>query len=328
MFLLIGTILGERLLYLPSAMTCLAAGYLAIAAKRQWLRVALAVILGAWGLALTCLHARYLPQWRDDATIFDYAFRRFPQSVRLQRYEVMACYNARRLDEALAHVETVRRLMPDYHDFDDLRALLMGMLDRPGASEALETAYARYPDRMGDALTRYSIAHGNWKRAEAVLREQTRKTPKMINAWQALAAMLESQGRLDDAEAAYAACRDHNPDDAVAWAAMADFLARTGRKLDVALKAAQRALELNPSSPAALDALGWTLYRQGKHRDAIASLEKAVAIYGQDPAARNALAHLAEAYSKAGRQNDARRASSLASALLDAANAKNANAPK
>ena len=81
-FIVIGTILGDRLLYFPSVFVCLALGFAAAwcAASGRPRLAALAV--GAVALAFTVRTAIYLPKWKSDDTLFEYAARAAPASVR------------------------------------------------------------------------------------------------------------------------------------------------------------------------------------------------------------------------------------------------------
>ena len=81
-FVLIGTILGDRLLYLPSVFACLLFGIAATAAARRFGRE---VMIGGTAVVLAALSARamiYTSVWRNDAALFEHAARVAPRSVR------------------------------------------------------------------------------------------------------------------------------------------------------------------------------------------------------------------------------------------------------
>jgi protein O-mannosyl-transferase len=81
-FVIIGTILGDRLLYLPSVFACLLFGTAAAAAVPYVGRNAIAAGAGMVVLALALRAASYTSVWRDDASLFEYAAQVAPQSVR------------------------------------------------------------------------------------------------------------------------------------------------------------------------------------------------------------------------------------------------------
>ncbi len=81
-FVIIGTILGDRLLYLPSAFACivLAIGIAAIAGSAgRGAAIGLAVTVT---LAFAARSISYAAVWRDDTSLFTYAARVCPRSVR------------------------------------------------------------------------------------------------------------------------------------------------------------------------------------------------------------------------------------------------------
>ena len=91
----------------------------------------------------------------------------------------------------------------------------------------------------------------------------------------------------DKAEAALRKLLDEDPDDVLVLNNLGYNLADQGRKLDEAEKLIRRAIELDQfqrwklGTPEAesgvyLDSLGWVQLRQGKHKEALATLEKTV----------------------------------------------------
>jgi tetratricopeptide (TPR) repeat protein len=87
-----------------------------------------------------------------------------------------------------------------------------------------------------------------------------------------------------------------DPNDAQASNNLAYLLAEHRNDNDTALKFAQKAVELNPTTPEFCDTLGWILYRKGVYGTAVKYLEQA------DSKSENAIwkYHLAMAYAKAG----------------------------
>ena len=106
----IGTILGDRLLYFPSVFACLALG---IAIARLPRRAAQAV--AAVVVALLAVRAAvYLPSWRDDERLFAYAARVAPDSVRsIGSYGALLA-QAGKLDAARPLLDRAVALAPDF----------------------------------------------------------------------------------------------------------------------------------------------------------------------------------------------------------------------
>jgi hypothetical protein len=112
-FVVIGTILGDRLLYLPSAFACLlfGAGVSALAARVPRLSPAVAAII------VTLLAVRagfYESRWRSDADLFEYAARVAPGSVRcLGSWGAILAENGR-LEEAMPYLNRAVTVAPDF----------------------------------------------------------------------------------------------------------------------------------------------------------------------------------------------------------------------
>jgi tetratricopeptide (TPR) repeat protein len=81
-FVLIGTILGDRLLYLPSAFACVLLGAATVTAARRYGGGLAAAGTGAVLVALSARAAAYTGAWRNEASLFSYAARVAPRSVR------------------------------------------------------------------------------------------------------------------------------------------------------------------------------------------------------------------------------------------------------
>ena len=75
------------------------------------------------------------------------------------------------------------------------------------------------------------------------------------------------------------------------------MLAERGIRLDEALEAIQKALELDPENGAYIDSLGWVYFQKGMLDDAIRELERAVQLLDSDPIIHE---HLGDAYTKKG----------------------------
>src|SRR5690606_29378099 len=75
-----------------------------------------------------------------------------------------------------------------------------------------------------------------------------------------------------------------------------------GRKLDQAGEYIQMAMKLRPNNAYIMDSWGWHLFVRGKYREAIKTLEKAVALRGGEA---TILGHLGDAYAHANLQEKA-----------------------
>ena len=94
-----------------------------------------------------------------------------------------------------------------------------------------------------------------------------------------------------------------NPSNAPALNYLGYTYAESGAQLDEAEKLIKRALVIEPDDGFYVDSLGWVYYQQGNYSRAVAELERAVNLTGNDPTITE---HLGDAYRKLGKVREAR----------------------
>jgi tetratricopeptide (TPR) repeat protein len=150
---------------------------------------------------------------------------------------------------------------------------------------------------------------GKYSEAIAEYRKAIEKEPRTLNLHYRLARALLMESHepaaLEAARNEFEAELALNPNDAVAHYQIAQIL-EAQQKSKEALPSLERAVELDPSFPEALIALGRARLAANRHDDAIALLEKAVDLAPQSESAHYALML---AYRNAGRREDAQRQS-------------------
>ena len=183
-FLTIGTIMGERLLYLPSVGFCILLGGLLSTDEtgpRRPGRWKLG-LLALWTAALIFQHFRYLPMWRDSQTLLTYMSARVPGSVRAKCYRAMMLQRTGKPREALeAALETLRQA-PEYAEAMATAGMSYAALGEDDkAIEMLErqrliNASDHQANRLlAELLTR----KGRLRQAETVLREGAEADPQI-----------------------------------------------------------------------------------------------------------------------------------------------------
>jgi len=113
-FVLIGTVLGDRLLYLPSVFVCMLLGVAVTVGARRIGRRAVAVGAGVLLLLLAARAATYASVWRNDATLFAYAARVAPQSVRAVGGWAELLAERGQIPEARSLLDRAVGLAPDF----------------------------------------------------------------------------------------------------------------------------------------------------------------------------------------------------------------------
>lgn len=261
--LFIGTLLAERLLYLPSVGVCLLAGWSVARARTPGVeRIALAVMLALAAAAGARSWIR-LPDWRDDFTLYQSAARVSPRCARI-RYNLGNAWLKRR-DERKAEQE-YRAAIAIYPGFGDARANLgMALLQQGRSAEALETlreAARLQPENAEVAVNLGSSwrALGDAARAESEFRRAIALNPRTATAWNDLGSLALSRG-----------------------------------DTTAAVEALERAVAVDPGFALYHVNLGDALMASGRKSEALAEFEKAAAIDGEIPEVRRGLGEVAMA---------------------------------
>jgi tetratricopeptide (TPR) repeat protein len=234
----VGTIFGERLLYLPSVALALAAGEAVrrvLAARRPALRrlawasgIAVAALLSARTFA-------YASTWSDDLSLFSEAVRAVPRSVKAHQLLGSALIERGRIAEGVAHLETAVHLQSPLPGAPARTQIELGVAyERSGRVAAAEAVYAavlrREPDHP-DALWRLGVvrwlqdrtaeAAALWERTLAV-------SPGHARAMADLGLARERQGDLSGAEALWIRAAQVDPRIAGPWLWLGDLYESRG----------------------------------------------------------------------------------------------------
>ncbi len=308
----IGTIMAERLLYLPSAGFCVLAAA-AIARVTALLPSAVAapppVRSASWrprvvaarcvaGLILVALSVRSvarLRDWRDDYTIFAAALRVAPENVRALFNYGSAC--EQRGDDAAA-IKAYESALGVWPEFADAHYNLAGVLAR---QNRLQASIDHYHEALrlqpGNVQYLVNLAHGLMaieRHAEArdLLNRAIEIDPRSALAYTELGAAELSLGDARAALRAYTEAVRLEPSNA-------DFLRNLGvaqRETHDGGAAAtfRSALAMRPGDPDLLDGLGLALLDAGDAPGAAGALRQAVGARPNHPVYHYHLARVLE----------------------------------
>ncbi len=203
--LTIGTIMAERLFYLPSAGLCIAAAARLERPLRERRRLAAAAMLALtalWGAA-DLARAR---QWRSAISLFEASVAAYPRSARAHMELGTAYGAAGRTNEGRRAYETALSLKPDYaaawYNLGNLEARA-GRFEEAAAAykKALEYVPALAPAWYNLGLTLRVL--GRLDEARRALREGTKRAPHDYALWQQLGDLLVAAGDYEGAIDAY-----------------------------------------------------------------------------------------------------------------------------
>lgn len=248
----IGTIFGERLLYLPSVgfalgIAALAAGWLdgrraAVARPIAGLALAMLALRGAW----------YARVWADDATLFAAGARIQPASAQMQLTHGGQLLARGQPAEAAAAFRRAAEILQGHPDAQAPALVQLGIaeeqLGRAGDAAGLYEQVLRSDPRQPDALWRVGVLRwSEGDRAAAValwdraLAAEPRHAPSLADL--GLAAYLA--GDLPSAEARLRRASELAPNLPGVWFKLGVVLQAMGRN-DEAVAAWRRFLELSP----------------------------------------------------------------------------------
>jgi tetratricopeptide (TPR) repeat protein len=291
----IGTIFGERLLYLPSAGFCLLAGTLfaALLEKKRRAALALAAVLLLAGSARTALRNRI---WRDDATFAFATAQDAPRSAKAQFNLGVFLEERGNLSGADESYRRAASLAPEWADPPFNRGGVLRRLQRPEeAVEEYRRALALAPGRprasvnLGVALNQA----GRYGEAVELYREMIRQDPGPAEVWNNLGVNLMALGRNAEAAEAFRSALSRDPGGFSYHANLAQALEAAG-DLPAAESEYRAALGGAPDSPPLLRSLGLLLARHGSREEAARLLRRADTLTpgGLDPEARAVLQFL------------------------------------
>ena len=247
----LGTLLAERLIYLPSFGACFLVGLGLESLRKRWPRAAhlLLVAVVVVGLGRTVARNR---DWMDNETLFRRTTEASPASAR---------------SHFLLGTALVEK--GDYRE--GAAAFRRGLEIAPGHSGGLVS--------LGQALE----SAGEPGEAEAALREAVAHAPSMPSVHEALGLLLYKRGRLEEASSVLERALKLDPASAASRSALAEVSLAAGRErakegdTSRALELFRTSLELEPDDARAWNYLGVIEERRRQRSQAKGFYKKALA---------------------------------------------------
>jgi protein O-mannosyl-transferase len=286
LFLDLGTVLADRLLFWPSMAWSMLVGGVAVPIQARLkprnslppllahLAVAFFAVFYAWG------SLRYLPEWRDDKRLFTAAVRSVPESSR-NWYNLGRAVEAEgRLDQALDAFRRARTLDPnDYQSWAQEAEVLIRQGQWDDARAPLTVALRIHPE---DAMSKVNEGvlwlQQGWGEptaepdevagAAARFREVLAKEPDRSEALLNLALAEGRLGHVATSEASWRRYIAARPKDPQGFSNLAWLLATRTDRFQEAETLARQAVALSPSDPKLQVPLAEALFRQGKKEEA------------------------------------------------------------
>jgi Flp pilus assembly protein TadD len=298
----IGTIMAERLVYLPSVGFALLLGMGFAALTRRFGAGAWVVLV----LVLALAGARTVTRnrdWRDSLALFSEAARTSPRSAKVHNNLGAALMARDRYAEARESFGTALEIYDGYTTARlNLGQCLLFSGDPAAAERVCRRVLTDVPDnarahrQLGAAL----LQQGRLDESERSLRKAAELSPSDPTVWATLGNLHLRRGDTDAAEKAFVRRFEHDPS-AAAHNDLALVYRRAGR-MPEALERFSRAVELEPRSVPLRNNLADALRAAGDTDGAIAELESALAL---EPSFAPTHYNLGVALEQAGRLREA-----------------------
>ena len=273
----IGTIMGERLLYLPSVAFCLLLGHgvgalrARLGARSAWIAV---LVVASLASARTVIRNR---DWRDGLTLFSAAAVTSPRSVKVRSNLGAELMRRGSYDDARKELARALEIDPEYHPARvNLAQCHLDVGDVAGAEREIRRVLASRTDdpvalfQLGEVLLRA----GRFEEAEEVFRELRAMRPESGEVHGRLGVVLESRGLWAEAESELVEAIELEPRSATLRNDLGLFYTRRGKD-DEAIGHLRRAVELAPDAVALRNNLGNALRDAGRLDESIEVLEEA-----------------------------------------------------
>ena len=236
---------------------------------------------GAAVLVQLGIAQQQLAQWDASIAAFTSAKALTPRDPEIDAYLVQANLAARRFDraETLARENLARN--PEQPRMIRLRAQALNKGGKPAeAVQLMEAGAAKNPGSR-EYVVGLADPYTDQKRADDAVRmlEQARKTfgdDEVLTMRMATA--YEVGGKLAEAEQELRRLMAEDPLNANVLNSLSYLLADRGLRLPEAVALAERALKIEPDNPSYLDTFGWALFKHGKVDEAEAPLARAAAM--------------------------------------------------
>lgn len=197
LLIFIGTIMAERLMYLPSAGLCLLFGWgVSEACRRGRGRAGVVVATIALAACASRSWAR-IPEWKDDFRLYRSAARVSPRSARI-RYNLGNAYlRGGEYREAEGNYRAALAIYPEFGSARVNLGMALLKLGRPReARDLLADAVEREPG-SAEVAVNLGAAHralGDDRRAEAEFRRALSLDPGEAQAWNNLGSVYQARG--------------------------------------------------------------------------------------------------------------------------------------
>lgn len=173
----------------------------------------------------------------------------------------------------------------DYQTWEQMLVSMTGPADADSLIRWTERALKLYPNQ---SMVHYlnGVGYYNKQNFKQAVRSITRaidlapeeKNEEISDMYGLLGDIHNAQKEFTQSDSAYAEALKLNPLNATVLNNYAYYLSLRNKRLDDAAKMSKESLKVRPEEPTFLDTYGWILYQQGKYKEAVNYLRRAVMV--------------------------------------------------
>jgi len=237
-------------------------------------------------------------EWDKAIAVFSTVVQKVPDSDKVNYYIAAAYEEKQDLSSAVTHL---KKVAPDSKYFEDaiLHAVVLSkkMGQSADAMQYLQTVITQAPEHpnLYALLASMQEDQSALEPAVSTVESGLKLFPDDQKLLYYYGTLLDKKGDTESALKQMEKLLAINPEHPEAM----NFIGYTWTVQGVHLKEAEtllrKALKARPDNPYILDSLGWNLFRNGRHQEALPFLEKAASLKGDE---KTILEHLAQVYSR------------------------------
>ncbi len=308
-FFPIGTIMGERLMYLPSLSFCIVLGLVIITlGKREEGKGKTA--FGGWRagwrlftryqmLLLCVITALYCARtlarnldWRNEYTVFSSAERVSPESVKILNNLGVALQKRKMHGEAIERFKKALTIYPEHQNArNNLAQVYLSIGDMENAEREITLLLDKHEDFAAGHLTHAEILRKQGKLGEALtaIKKAIVERPDFPEAQDLFGRILLEMGDFAEAETVLKQVIEKEPASVIYYTDLG-LLYMAMNRFPEAIDRFRKAYELDPNNATTMSNLGTAYRSMGKYEEALKCFREALEIAPQNDSIRYNLA--------------------------------------
>ncbi|GFY54200.1 protein O-mannosyl-transferase TMTC1 [Trichonephila inaurata madagascariensis] len=278
MFVTVGFVVAERVLYIPSIGFCVLVTYGLRKLKRStrfyWMWQSFTVILIALFLARTVIRNQ---DWKSRETLFTSGLTSVPHNAKVHYNFANLQKDLGNVDTAVEHYRMALSLWPNHASaHNNLGTLLTDTKEAEHHFKLALLINSHHPRALFNLASLYS-KQGRTQVSQELLQRAIELDKEFIEAYSLLATIYAEEGRLENAESLHLKALSMDPNNADSFNNYGTFLQKSGR-IEEAIQQYRQAMRLQPNHTVAIVNAARSLRALKNNREAEELYKRALSI--------------------------------------------------